>query len=52
MIADRSLRIFSAARFGDSSDDNEAIEQAKQLLNGEALEVWGRTHRVARLEPK
>ena len=33
-------------------DDHAAIEAAKALVNGNAIEVWDRMRRVIRLEPK
>lgn len=34
-------------------DDNQAaVERAKELLNGKAIEVWERKRLIVRLEPK
>ena len=33
-------------------DDNEAIDKAKQLLHGKALEIWTADRRVTVLDPK
>ena len=45
-------RIAGPPKVLQCQDDNEAIDQAKQLLNGEALEVWTADRRVAVLDPK
>jgi hypothetical protein len=36
----------------ECADDHAAIEAAKALVNGNAIEVWDRMRRVIRLEPK
>jgi hypothetical protein len=36
----------------ECEDDQAAIERAKQLLDGRAIEVWQLDRRVTRLEPK
>lgn len=33
-------------------DDGAAIEQARELLDGRAIEVWNRSRRVITLEPR
>jgi hypothetical protein len=35
----------------ESENDQAAVEAAKQLLDGQAVEVWQLNRRVARLEP-
>jgi hypothetical protein len=34
----------------DCSDDSEAAEQAKQLVNGSDVELWQRDRKIARFE--
>jgi hypothetical protein len=36
----------------DAGSDDEAIQYAKQLLDGDLLEVWDLARCVIRLEPK
>jgi hypothetical protein len=36
----------------ECADDRAAIEAAKALVNGRAIEVWDRMRRVIRLEPQ
>ena len=35
----------------DATTDQDAIEQAKQLVDGHLVELWDRTRVVVRLEP-
>jgi hypothetical protein len=36
----------------ECADDEAAIEQAKQILDGHTIEVWQKDRRVIQLEPK
>lgn len=36
----------------ECADDQAAIEAAKQLLDGKAIEVWDKARIVIRLDPK
>jgi hypothetical protein len=36
----------------DCADDNVAIMKTKQLVDGHHVELWQRTRKVARFEPK
>lgn len=35
----------------EAVDDESAIEQARQLLNGHLIELWDRTRLIAKLAP-
>jgi hypothetical protein len=35
----------------ECKDDDDATNQARQLLDGKAVEVWDQARRVIRLEP-
>ena len=43
--------IHSAPRLIDCADDEAAMQKARQLLDGQALEVWEEKRKVGRLEP-
>jgi hypothetical protein len=43
---------FQIAHSLDCKDDEEAIEAAKQFVNGNDVEVWQQRRRIARLEHK
>lgn len=45
-------RVSSAAIIVEATNDEEAIAQARQLVDGVGIEVWDRTRRVAVLPPK
>jgi hypothetical protein len=45
-------KIWSPPEVIKCKDDGAAIEHAKQLLDGTAVEVWQTARRVAHLEPK
>jgi hypothetical protein len=36
----------------DCADDNVAMMKAKQLVDGQYVELWQRTRKIARFEPK
>ena len=36
----------------DCPDDNVAMMKAKQLVDGHHVELWQRTRKIARFEPK
>jgi hypothetical protein len=36
----------------DCADDNVAMMTAKQLVDGHHVELWQRTRKIARFEPK
>jgi len=36
----------------DCADDNVATMKAKQLVDGHHVELWQRTRKIARFEPK
>jgi hypothetical protein len=36
----------------DCADDNMAMMKAKQLVGGHHVELWQRTRKIARFEPK
>jgi hypothetical protein len=44
-------QIQSPPEIVDCKDDREAIEEAKQLLDGAPIEIWQSARRVIRLEP-
>ena len=48
---DSTDHIFRPPIVLECDDDQAAIEEAKQLLNGAAIEVWEQKRRVVRLEP-
>ncbi len=45
-------RISEAAVQIDAADDDEAIAQARQLVDGVGIEVWDRARLVIALPPK
>ena len=48
---DEDTHIVGVPAIIECENDQAAIEAAKQLLNGKALEIWQLNRRVARLEP-
>jgi hypothetical protein len=48
----RSRRTFRWLRGADCTDDAEAIEKAKRLVHGYAIELWSGDRLVTRLEAK
>jgi hypothetical protein len=44
-------KIDSPARIATCASDQQAIDQAKQLLNGHDIEVWERARLVILLQP-
>jgi hypothetical protein len=49
-LLDESGRISNAAIFIRQDNDEDAIEAAKQFLNGRALDLWQGTRRVMTLK--
>jgi hypothetical protein len=47
----RGGRIAEAPAEVDCADDEAAVKQAEQLLDGDTIEVWQRDRRVAPLLP-
>ena len=48
---DEDTHVVGVPTIVEAENDQAAIEAAKQLLDGHALEVWQLNRRVARLEP-
>jgi hypothetical protein len=51
-VLDKDDHVREPPRVFDCHDDEAAVEKAAQFLNGQAIEVWDHSRRVARLEPE
>jgi hypothetical protein len=50
-LIDKNGRIAEPAKILECPDDQAAIEQAQQYLNGRAVEVWNGARRIVHLDP-
>jgi hypothetical protein len=50
-VLDRGAHIVDPPRIIECADDDDAIRQARQYLDGKELEIWDRARFVARLTP-
>jgi hypothetical protein len=50
-LIDQNGRIAEPAKILKCSDDQAAVQQARQYLDGRAVEVWNGARRVVHLDP-
>ena len=50
-LIDQNGRIAEPAQILECADDKAAVEQARQYLDGRAVEVWNGARRVVHLDP-
>jgi len=51
-LLDTEGHVAIPARIVECADDQEAIAQARQFVDGKLIEVWRETKLIAKLEPE
>ena len=51
-LLDTEGHVVVPARIVECADDQEAVSQARQFVDGKLIEVWRETKLIAKIEPK
>jgi hypothetical protein len=51
-VLDESEHVSQPPQIVECAGDEDAIRQARQLLDGKVIEVWDEARRIVRLEPQ